>query len=145
MEYEPLPIISKDFPKIVIPLIDSALTSIDVIVYDWRFYPFDSTCSVSLFNLAIRLAVARGVRVRCLVQNERVVSRLKDIGCDARMIHSKRILHTKMLIIDKVKVVLGSHNYTQSAFDSNHEASIYVTLANHENTLVQYFNNLFGL
>lgn len=145
MQYEPLPIISKDFAKVVIPLLDSAVSSIEIIVYDWRFYPDDSECSVSLFNLAVASAAARGVRVRCLVQNSRVVDRLKIMGCDARQLHSKRILHTKLLIVDKVRVVLGSHNYTMSAFESNLEASIFVHLADKNNTLVQYFNNLFGL
>lgn len=145
MEYEPLPIISKDFPKVVIPLIDSALTSLDIIVYDWRFYKNDINCSVSLFNQAIARACARGIKVRCLVQNAGVVNILKSMGCNARLINSKRTLHTKLLIVDGFRVVLGSHNYTQSAFDSNYEASIFVTLDNINNTLVQYFNNLFGL
>lgn len=145
IQYEPLPIISKDFAKVVIPLLDSAIFSIDIIVYDWRFYSLDFECSVSRFNHAINRAVTRGVEVRCLVQNDGVVDRLLQMGCKARKINSKRILHTKLLIVDKNRVVLGSHNYTQSAFDSNHEASIFVHLADKNNTLVQYFNNLFGL
>jgi phosphatidylserine/phosphatidylglycerophosphate/cardiolipin synthase-like enzyme len=145
MDYEPLPIISKDFPLVVIPLIDSAVNSIDIIVYDWRFYKHDHECSVSQFNEAVARACARGVNVRCLVQNANVVNALKQIGCNARLLNSKRILHTKLIIIDKKRVVLGSHNYTQSAFTSNYEASIFVKLESAENTLVQYFNNLFGL
>lgn len=145
MDYEPLPIISKDFPKVVIPLVDSALFSVDVIVFDWRFYKNDPESSVSKFNEAIARAVARGVKVRCLVQNGGVVLSLKAIGCNARLLNSKRILHTKLLIIDKKKVVLGSHNYTKSAFESNYEASIFVVLESEKNTLVQYFDNLFGL
>jgi phosphatidylserine/phosphatidylglycerophosphate/cardiolipin synthase-like enzyme len=145
MDYEPLPIISGDFVKVVIPLIESALDSIDIIVYDWRFDSFDHVSALSRFNDSIRLAVTRGVRVRCLVQNARVVSRLNGMGCQARFLNTKRILHTKLLIIDNVRVVLGSHNYTQSAFESNLEASIFVILKDKNNALVQYFNNLFGL
>jgi phosphatidylserine/phosphatidylglycerophosphate/cardiolipin synthase-like enzyme len=145
MDYEPVPIISKEYPTLVIPLLDSALYSIDIVVFDWRFYKNAPDRSITLFNNAVARAVARGVRVRCLVQNESVVRSLKQIGCDARMIQSKRILHTKLLIVDKNKVVLGSHNYTQSAFESNYEASIFVVLASKQNALVQYFDNLFGL
>jgi len=145
MDYEPIPIISSDFPKVVIPLIDSALLSIDVVVFDWRFYKNDPSNSVSLFNSAIARAVGRGVYVRCLVQSPSAVSALKNIGCDARQLHSKRILHTKLLIVDKTRVVIGSHNYTQHAFTSNHEASIFVVLKDAKNALVEYFNNLFGL
>lgn len=145
MEYEPLPIISKDFPKVVIPLLDSALFSIDIVVFDWRFYKNDPANAVSLFNTAIARACRRGVSVRCLVQNDGVVDRLKELGCNARKLNSKRILHTKLLIVDKTQVVIGSHNYTQNAFTSNHEASIFVVLAHPDNQLMEYFNNLFGL
>ena len=145
MDYEPVPIISSDFPKVVIPLIDSALFSIDTVVFDWRFYKNEPANSVSLFNSSIARAVARGVNVRCLVQNQNVMQNLKNIGCDARQLQSKRILHTKLLLIDKKKCIIGSHNYTQHAFTSNHEASIFVNLASEKNVLVDYFNNLFGL
>jgi phosphatidylserine/phosphatidylglycerophosphate/cardiolipin synthase-like enzyme len=145
MEYEPLPIFSSDFPKVVIPLIENAVNTIEIVVFDWRFYNRAKINTVSLFNEAIFRAVERGVKVRCLVQNQRVVDRLKQAGCEARSIHTKRILHTKLLIIDKTRIILGSHNYTQSAFDSNYEASIFIVLKDEKNALVQYFNNLWGL
>jgi phosphatidylserine/phosphatidylglycerophosphate/cardiolipin synthase-like enzyme len=145
MEYEPLPIISKDFPKVVIPLIDSAVFSIDIIVYDWRFYRNDVASPVSLFNQSIARACSRGVIVRCLVQNDSVIDELKKLGCNAKKIHSSKLLHTKLMIIDKVNVIMGSHNYTQNAFSSNEEASIYVIMRDENNGLVQYFNNLFGI
>lgn len=145
MEYEPLPIISKDFPNVVIPLIDSADDNIDIVVFDWRFYKNDPANPVSLFNQAIARACARGVTVRCLVQNDGVVDNLKKLGCYARKLESKKILHTKLLIIDRVRIIIGSHNYTQHAFSSNHEASIFVVMKDENNGLVQYFNNLFGL
>jgi len=145
MEYEPLPIISKDFPKMVIPLIDNALHSIDIVVFDWRFYKHDPGSPVSLFNQSISRACSRGVSVRCLVQNEGVVNNLLKLGCNARMLNTKKVLHTKLLIIDKVGVIIGSHNYTQHAFSSNEEASIFVIMKDENNGLMQYFNNLFGL
>ena len=145
MNKQPLPIIANEFVGVVIPMIDSVRHSIDVVVFDWRFYKNDPSCAVSLFNSAVSRAVGRGVNVRCLVQSDQVVANLKALGCNARRLHSKNILHTKLLILDKKSVILGSHNYTQRAFTSNHEASIYVELADENNTLVQYFNNLFGL
>lgn len=145
MDYEPLPIISKDFPKIAIQLIDSAVNSIDIVVFDWRFYKNDPANPVSLFNQAIYRACRRGVNVRCLVQNDGVVDNLKELGCYAKKLNSKRILHTKLLIVDNRRIIIGSHNYTQHAFSSNYEASIFVTLSSDKNGLVDYFNNLFGL
>ena len=145
MDYEPLPIISSDFPKVVIPLIQNAKHSIDIIVFDWRFYRDDPSNAVSQFNIAINSACRRGVNVRCLVQSSNVVNLLKQLGVNAKELHSKRLLHVKLLIVDKKSIIIGSHNYTQSAFSSNHEASILVQMPDENNALVQYFNNLFLL
>jgi phosphatidylserine/phosphatidylglycerophosphate/cardiolipin synthase-like enzyme len=145
MELEPIPIISKNFSKMVIPLIEKAQHSIDVIVYDWRFYKNDPANAVSLFNSSLARASARGVNVRCLVQNISAIDNLKALGCSARLLNSKRILHTKMMLLDRKGIIIGSHNYTQHAFTSNEEASIYVYFNNEENEFVTYFNNLFGL
>jgi len=142
---EPIPIISKDFSKIVIPLIEKAQHSIDVIVYEWRFYKNDPANAVSLFNQALARACARGVNVRCLVQNAGSMDSLKALGCTARILNSKRILHTKMMLLDRKGVIIGSHNYTQHAFTSNEEASIYVYFNNEATEFIDYFNNLFGL
>ncbi len=53
-------IIGKEFPQKVIPLIEQAKTSIDIVVFDWRWYPQDPGASVQLFNQAIVRAVRRG-------------------------------------------------------------------------------------
>ncbi len=145
MEYEPLPIISKDFPRVVIPLIDSAMHSIDIVVFDWRFYPNDPANPVSLFNSALVRAYSRGVTVRCLVNSDLVLHAIRQLGFKVKKLESKRILHTKLLMVDRQKVIIGSHNYTQNAFSSNHEASIFVVLKDTSNGFVQYFENLFGL
>lgn len=145
MDYEPLPIISQDFSKVVVPLIDDTVNSIDIIVYHWRFYRGSLSNPVTDFNDAIIRAVNRGVRVRCLVQDANAVNRLRAMGCEARKLNTKRLLHCKLLILDKNHVVMGSHNYTQHAFSSNYEASIYFILKDLNNALVQYFDNLFNL
>ena len=145
MEYEPLPIISQDFTKVVIPLIDKAVYSIDIIVFQWRFYRQGLDNKVTQFNDSIKRAVGRGVRVRCLVQQHNAINELKKLGCQARKLQTRRLLHAKLLIIDKRSIIIGSHNYTQHAFSSNHEASIFVELKEDNNQFVQYFNNLFGL
>jgi len=145
VDYEPLPIISKDFPNVAIRLIESAKRSISIVVFDWRFYKSDIKNVVNDFNFAIERACVRGVDVKCLVQNDGIVDILKKMGCNARKLHSKRILHTKLLIVDDSRIILGSHNYTQSAFTSNYEASIFVNLGSSKNAFVEYFNNLFGL
>lgn len=142
---EPVAIIANEFPKVVIPLVESALQSINIIVFDWRWYPTINGSEVSKFNQAICAAAKSGVEVKCLVNNEGIKARLLSAGCDAKLLHSKKLLHTKILIVDDVKVVIGSHNYTQSAFGSNEEASVLVTMPDADNSFKKYFNALWGV
>ena len=142
---EPVAIIAAQYPKVVIPLIGSAEESIRVIVFDWRFYPTQPGNPVSLFNQAIARAAKRGVEVRALVNSQQVVQALGDIKCVGKLLHSKKLLHTKMIIVDDVKVVLGSHNLTQNAFTFNHEASVLLEMNSTDHSFVKYFEALWGV
>lgn len=142
---EPVSIIANQFPKVVIPLVESADHFIKIIVFDWRWYPSRNGSLVSHFNHAICEAVKRGVQVQCLVNNLGVRDRLLAAGAEAKVLHSKKLLHTKMLLVDNVKLVIGSHNYTESAFGANEEASVLVQMPSEENDFVKYFNALWGV
>jgi len=142
---EPVAIIANQYPKVVIPLLDSARESIDAIVFDWRFYVTQPSHPVSLFNLAIARAAKRGVKVRALVNNDAVLENLRRLGCEARRLHSKKLLHTKMLVVDGQKIVLGSHNFTQNAFALNEEASALFEMPTVDNSFKRYFDNLWGV
>lgn len=136
-------IIGNEFPKKVIPLINEAKKTIDVIVFDWRWYPQDPGAQVQLFNQAVIRAVRRGVKVRVIANNDEIVRILKDNGCDAKRIATKRLVHSKLMIIDNNKVITGSHNYTQSAFQMNLELSVILNLE--ETTAFSgFFQNLFN-
>lgn len=142
---EPVAIIAKQFPAITIPLINEAKHSIDIIVFDWRWYPTVGGSSISQFNAAITAAARRSVAVRAIVNNQGVIDKLKTNGCDAKSLHSKRMLHTKMLLIDGTKLVIGSHNYTQHGFTMNEEASVLVEFPTENNDFKQYFERLWGV
>jgi len=141
----PQAIIAQRFPKIVIPLIEVAKYSIDIIVYDWRWYPSVGGSSVQQFNDAIVATTRRGVVVRALVNGDGIASLLQQRGINARRLHSKRMLHTKMLLIDGVHLIIGSHNYTQHGFSLNEEASVYVQMPSADHEFSLYFSNLWGL
>ena len=138
-------IVGKEFPSRVGTLIESAKDSIDIIAYDWRWYPNDVGSPVSLFASAIFRAVKRGVRVRVLINNDMVCARLQAQGVDAKRSRSKKLLHTKMLIFDNSTVVTGSHNLTQNAFALNEEASVCFSLPAQANSFVGYFQALWGV
>jgi phosphatidylserine/phosphatidylglycerophosphate/cardiolipin synthase-like enzyme len=48
-----------------------------------------------------------------------------------------------MIIDDKI-VITGSHNFTQSAFDTNFELSVVLESDKDQLDFVQFFNNLYN-
>jgi len=136
--------IEKQFPKKVLPLIEAAKDFIDIIVYDWRWYSKDPGASVQLFNQSILRAVRRGVRVRVIVNDNGIFNILKGEGCQVKKLIFKGKVHCKMMIIDNQIVIIGSHNYTASAFEINKELSVILSELDDVLPFVSYFNNLFN-
>jgi len=137
-------IIGKQFPKKVIPLIDSAKNSIKIVVFDWRWYPQDPANPVQPFNQALVRAVRRGVKVQAVANNDEIVKTLNDCGVVAKRLTSKNLLHCKLMVIDDKIVVIGSHNYTQSAFTTNFELSVIVETEEIDIKIDNFFNTLFN-
>lgn len=136
-------LIGKEFPQTVIPLIDQAKKSIEIIVFDWRWYPNDPGGLCQLFNQAIVRAARRGVKVRAIANHADILKPLNTCGIDARKIVTDRLVHCKIMIIDSEILITGSHNYTQPAFNLNYELSIILHEPESAITSQNFFNNLF--
>lgn len=137
-------IIGKEFPKKVIPLIENAKNSIKIVVFDWRWYPNDPANPVQLFNQAIIQAKRRGVEIKVVTNIQDVINILKTEKIEAKKPDTSKLIHSKMMIIDDEILILGSHNYTQSAFTMNHEASIIYKGRAELDEYIKYFYNLFN-
>lgn len=135
-------IIGSQFPKVLIPVINNAKTSIKIVVFDWRWYPNDPGNPCQLFNQAIVRAVARGVRVDVVTNNADIVDTLREIGATAQKLITKNLVHSKMMLIDDKILILGSHNYTQSAFTMNYEVSILLENPANLSDFINYFKTL---
>jgi len=118
------PIIANQFVKKVVPLIEQAKKSIDICVFDWRWYPHDPGAPAQIFNQSIVQAIKRGVKVRALVNSENIATSLRAVGAEVKRYVSSHLLHCKIMLIDDIIVVTGSHNYTQSAMTANRELSV---------------------
>lgn len=135
----------RQFPAFVIPLIDSAKNSIDIVVYDWHWYPSDPGSSCQLFSQAILNAARRHVKVRAVLNNNDTVGVLKSQNCEAKKWHQSKLMHAKLIIIDNQTVITGSHNYTQSAFNINFELSVVLYEENIVKDCNVFFNNIWNL
>ncbi|MEW6334168.1 MAG: phospholipase D-like domain-containing protein [Thermodesulfobacteriota bacterium] len=83
----------------------------------------------------LREAVRRGVRVEAVMErgkegenvsevNADTSRRLKAAGIRVCMDAPDRTMHTKMIVIDRRTLFIGSHNLTQSALKYNSEVSV---------------------
>lgn len=138
-------IIGNKYPEKVVPMLVAASRSIDIIIYEWRLYPSRPTHQVMVFTSAIADAVKRGVAVRVLCASEGLRDDLRRLGIQARSSYTAKLLHAKIIIIDKEKVILGSHNFTQSAFSQNIEVSAALSSPVLLDEVCKYFDNLYGI
>lgn len=145
MQVEPTIIIGKQFIEKVIPLINAAKESIDIIIYDFRLRPEHEEHPVSVLALALKEAKERGCVVRALVSSPTVKAHLEQYTLQAKILVTQKLMHAKMMLIDNTVAIVGSHNYTQSAFSTNIEVSLAVTLSSTQNELQSYFKNLWGV
>ena len=138
-------IIGKEFAGKVIPLIQQCKKSIDVIVYDWRWYPDQVGSAIQKFNNEIVSSKKKGKKIRIITHSFHLTSILKHLNFEVKEPVSKRTLHTKLMIIDNEIVILGSHNYTMNAFTVNYEVSAIIQDEQVVKRLKLYFENLWGL
>jgi len=116
--------IGRQFPKKVIPLIDNAKKSVYIIVYEWGWYPDQIGAQIQIFNNSIVRAKQRGLDVKAVVWDKKIADLLKKLGIGIKYVHESKLLHAKLMIIDRQITIIGSHNYTKTAFDLNFENSV---------------------
>jgi phosphatidylserine/phosphatidylglycerophosphate/cardiolipin synthase-like enzyme len=138
-------IIGKNYPKQVIPLIDKAVKSIKIVVFDWRWYENDPANPCQLFNASIVRACKRGVKIQACVNSNAIAKPLSLNGIDVKIPVSKNLIHTKFIIIDDEILVMGSHNFSQSAFTTNYETSIISRDSLQVKEFVSFFNSIWSL
>lgn len=136
-------LIGSEYANYLIEKIDSCSKNIDIIMYDWRFYPDNPEHPISQLNQSIIRAVNRGVLVRAVVNNASVIPYLLPFRIKAKSLKSSRILHSKIVIIDNHLLIIGSHNLTRNAVTTNLESSIAVEIPDTETRIKEYFKNLF--
>lgn len=138
------PIFGSQFCEMIIPLIDASELEIRIIIFNWRMPFITNKLMIQSFNDAIVRAVQRGVKVRCIVSNHAVASELGRFGINAKVLETAKRLHTKLMIIDHITIVVGSHNYSESAFNANHEVSVLFNCWENLNKFVEYFENMWS-
>jgi phosphatidylserine/phosphatidylglycerophosphate/cardiolipin synthase-like enzyme len=148
------PAIGKNYALEVVPLVNQAKTSIDILMYEWKWYGHERAGGVQELNLAIKAAAHRKVRVRVLLNlesmghaihriNTRTAQFLEQAGCEVKFGQIGVATHAKMMVIDDNILVLGSHNFSKGAFTRNQEASVIIEGREEIAPYRQYFKDLW--
>lgn len=101
-------------------------------------------------------AVKRGVRVFAVMElsqesgdllgtNTKTARRLEQAGIKVCPDPENAVTHTKLVIIDRRFLFVGSHNLTQSAFRYNHEVSVWIDSPAMAAEALDYLNSLCGV
>ena len=117
-------------------MIDSAGVEIFVSQYAISSRTTKSNTKVVQIVEALCEAVDRGISVNVFLsylgkpvkvnaENQAVARKLMSRGVRVRYLSGRRCVHAKILLIDGRSVLLGSHNWKQSAFERNFELSIF--------------------
>jgi len=138
-------IINDNYASKLVSLIDGAQFSIDILMYEWRWYKSDFSCDVSLINSALVRAVRRGISVRAIVNSNEIIEQLNTLGIVAKAWKKSKALHAKNFVFDNSVVVIGSHNITQNAMGLNVEISVAFADLEIAKNLTDYFNSLWRL
>ena len=100
-------------------------------------------------------AAKRGVKVRIILEesantrnsqvnknNRETAARLEKKGIDVRFDSPHITTHTKVAVIDRRYIFLGSHNLTNSALKYNHELSVFIDSPSIAMGTLKYINSL---
>ena len=144
-------LIDEDYYKELSQWIPRANKSMYVIMYVVKYDPKDPNDPVNKLLYTLSNLSKRGVDVKVVVDDETYRSYPETIDFMLRNNisvkldeSSARTTHTKLVIIDGEVVFFGSHNWTQSALEKNHELSIMIINRDVANTLTKYFNKIWS-
>lgn len=132
-----LPVVNADYIPFIISLIDSATSTIDILMFSGKYYRGKRNHVVNAYWHALQRAAARGVKIRLLLNsnfylgnnlqdNQFIVKSFKTQNFQTGFAGKSTRLHSKLFIVDEEYVLIGSHNTSQRAFKANFETSIAV-------------------
>jgi len=128
---------NNDFFPALLKAIDEARDEIFISIFSFRAGVHKKSYPDRILAHLGR-AVKRGVNVKVVLentgktsdelsaQNRKTKKLLEEQGVVVYLDSPKKTTHTKLIVIDQRLVILGSHNWTQSALKYNNEISLLV-------------------
>ena len=150
----PLP--GQAFIGVLIESIHKVKYSLDIIQYQWNFYPDQPKSHIQELNRAILSKAEVGVKMRVLLNKEgreqhlmainmKAARFLGNAGISVKFGRTFPITHAKLWIFDDDAVILGSHNLSNRSVTVNFEASALIKSREVAREFKRYFDVLWNL
>jgi len=150
----PLP--GQTFIKKLIESIHQAKYSLDVIQYQWNFYPHSPASPIQELNRAVLARAHSGLKIRVLLNKEgrgqhlmainmKASQYLSEAGIRVKFARTFPITHAKLWVFDDDSVILGSHNISNRSVTVNNESSALIKSREVAREFKRYFDLLFNL
>ncbi len=145
-------LIGSSYPLEVLKLIERANKSVYVMMFAMKYYPGEPWSVVNKVIYALCSDAKKGLDVRVLVdyvtykEYRPTIDFLKKCGVEVKVwkeCGSIWKLHAKVVIVDGKYVVVGSHNWTYSAFSHNIEVSVEIESPSIASRLTNLFLGLW--
>ena len=133
--YQGLILTNEEYLPTLLKCIDEAKSEIFMSIFSFKAGEHKNSYPDRIAGHLAR-AVKRGVKVVVLlentgkrsdkldIQNRRTGKLLEEKGINVYFDSQRQTTHTKLVVIDRHLLLLGSHNFTQSALKYNNEISI---------------------
>ena len=101
---------------------------------------------------ALKSAKSRGVQIRVFLEgdrgiigrkNQKTIAVLSQLGIKAKADSKNIITHTKLVIVDRKKVLIGSTNLSENSMKNNHESNLLIASEEAGSFYREYFDRLW--
>jgi phosphatidylserine/phosphatidylglycerophosphate/cardiolipin synthase-like enzyme len=130
--------------------------SLDIIQYQWNFYPGQPESQMQRLNRTVLAQAQAGKKVRVLLNKEgrgqhlmainmKAAQFLGEAGISVKFGRTFPITHAKLWLFDDDAVILGSHNLSSRSITVNNECSALIKSRSVTVEFKRYFDLLWGL
>jgi len=140
----------------LIEMISQVKYSLDIIQYQWNFYPGKPESLMQRLNRTVLAQAEAGKKIRVLLNKEgraqhlmavnmKAARYLGEAGIRTKFGRTFPITHAKLWIFDDDSVILGSHNLSGRSVSVNNEASALIKCREVAVEFKRYFNAIWDL
>jgi len=147
--YSIKPINDRDYAFTVLSELKSAKQSIHVSMFSLSYYLKYADSKVNLLMKALVDKHKEGVDVKIILDefpkdHEPGLIYLKENGVPVKYDGKEQTTHTKLIIIDSKKIIIGSTNWRYYSIEENHEANVLIESPDIAEQYEEYFENIWN-